>query len=168
MRGGLHLQLEFAVRTGIIPADAGSTQEFPFIVLNIKDHPRGCGEHEPKPARQKIDPGSSPRMRGAHDPAGRPGQRLGIIPADAGSTNALNAANSLNENHPRGCGEHYCHSVIVGTPMGSSPRMRGAQPETVKLPMVIGIIPADAGSTITKAFRFDPDGDHPRGCGEHP
>ena len=32
-------------RGGIIPADAGSTQWSDSIVLDARDHPRGCGEH---------------------------------------------------------------------------------------------------------------------------
>ena len=94
----------------------------------------------------------------------------------------------LQEDHPRGCGEHCRWSLSWLSVWGSSPRMRGApgsRPRGTSLP---GIIPADAGSTVTTHHRI-PGGrgiipadagstglsprmayrgwDHPRGCGEH-
>ena len=45
--------------------------------------------------------------------------------------------------------------------------MRGALREYEKLVIVLGIIPADAGSTIMVYAIFPPYRDHPRGCGEH-
>ena len=79
----------------------------------------------------------------------------------------MRARQGFARDHPRGCGEHYCHSVIVDTPMGSSPRMRGAPYVATKQLTDPRIIPADAGST--RAFRrfSPPKTDHPRGCGEH-
>ena len=73
-------------RRGIIPADAGSTVSVLMNWTVMKDHPRGCGEHEGGIPAKPLDCGSSPRMRGAH---GNPHQKfipLRIIPADAGST----------------------------------------------------------------------------------
>ena len=49
--------------------------------------------------------------------------------------------------HPRGRGEHGEHVVTVTK--------------------VRGIIPADAGSTISPAVSMSAIGDHPRGRGEH-
>ena len=76
--------------TGIIPADAGSTDTFKKNIGNLEDHPRGCGEHDPQ--RQL-----------AHN--GR------IIPADAGSTGFDSENHGLPEDHPRGCGEHWALSL---------------------------------------------------------
>ncbi len=92
--------------------------------------------------------GSSPRMRGAPrlPEVGLP--LLGIIPADAGSTEWIVKVRYPGPDHPRGCG---------GAPV------RGAGHG-----LLLGIIPADAGSTTCHGDRRGSSQDHPRGCGEHP
>ena len=70
----------------IIPADAGSTIIEIFYSRLRGDHPRGCGEHVQRLLCQPGQLGSSPRMRGAHDPVVLAAGLFGIIPADAGST----------------------------------------------------------------------------------
>ena len=91
--------------------------------------------------------GSSPRMRGAPArEALKPGT-LRIIPADAGSTDGIYVLKSIDEDHPRGCGEHL---LRVRSPTAAP-----------------GIIPADAGSTLNAIRCFTVIWDHPRGCGEH-
>ena len=50
---------------------------------------------------------------------------------------------------------------------GSSPRMRGAHSVIITEKAVIGIIPADAGSTRPCRHDDTAGWDHPRGCGEH-
>ena len=56
---------------------------------------------------------------------------------------------------------------VVGSKLGSSPRMRGAQLQNVRLTRQAGIIPAYAGSTTTSHTREPHARDHPRVCGEH-
>ena len=86
MRGALLADRLDPRPRGIIPADAGSTGNWAHGKRNIRDHPRGCGEHIAALPNAGTVPGSSPRMRGA------PIQNLSdsvdsrIIPADAGST----------------------------------------------------------------------------------
>ena len=70
-----------------------------------------------------------------------------IIPADAGSTFPFPPYHWLTGDHPRGCGEHLGSSGINLTLSGSSPRMRGAPTLWLALAVLVGIIPADAGST---------------------
>ena len=132
------------------------------------DHPRGCGEHDARRQNSSQRLGSSPRMRGAHDPAGRPGQGVGIIPADAGSTKGWHRLERRSADHPRGCGEHHHAASVVKVTPGSSPRMRGALVNSAKTAWSAGIIPADAGSTGTMTRLTMGGQDHPRGCGEHP
>ena len=70
----------------IIPADAGNTLRVGHGPGDIRDHPRGCGEHCRRPSLPLTAGGSSPRMRGT------PFRHLQypwirrIIPADAGNT----------------------------------------------------------------------------------
>ena len=70
----------------IIPAYAGSTPGMALEKNGSEDHPRVCGEHCAMPLRVWSVPGSSPRMRGALSTLGVATERLGIIPAYAGST----------------------------------------------------------------------------------
>ena len=72
----------------------------------------------------------------------------GIIPADAGSTSQAPIRRLYYEDHPRGCGEHDPLPVAVTSKNGSSPRMRGALRIGRKISDPLGIIPADAGSTL--------------------
>ena len=132
---------------GIIPADAGSTTSSYGISNLRKDHPRGCGEHDDIPARLSNGEGSSPRMRGALSSFILPRPVLGIIPADAGSTNTMMCCPVTCWDHPRGCGEHLVGPCAFVPHAGSSPRMRGARVRQHLDHHVGGIIPADAGST---------------------
>ena len=111
--------------------------------------------------------GSSPRMRGAHRCTAINVLRVGIIPADAGSTDAGRSGCERGVDHPRGCGEHANMMVKVLSMAGSSPRMRGAHAVIVHVSALDRIIPADAGSTDGGTTISVTLGDHPRGCGEH-
>ena len=132
----------------IIPADAGSTRCRGRRETTRWDHPRGCGEHDCTPLKVCTLDGSSPRMRGA--PCAGDGHQygLGIIPADAGSTDYKRLEGVLYEDHPRGCGEHGSGPSFGGGPSGSSPRMWGAPGLLSGRIDVDRIIPADAGSTF--------------------
>ena len=72
---------------------------------------------------------------------------VGIIPADAGSTDTRICVSAPRRDHPRGCGEHDFSICLHVTLAGSSPRMRGALVDHLQGPAVVRIIPADAGST---------------------
>ena len=65
MRGAHRWRPLGGITSGIIPADAGSTGSMNSRQTNVRDHPRGCGEHH-EVLITDVDPsGSSPRMRGA-------------------------------------------------------------------------------------------------------
>ena len=86
-------------------------------------------------------------MRGALRDGDKQSDVSRIIPADAGSTiDGTQTYCSLGD-HPRGCGEHLRRVDQPVTPVGSSPRMRGALTVRVHVLCDLGIIPADAGST---------------------
>ena len=153
--------------TGIIPADAGSTIAYLLSRLSHQDHPRGCGEHRKAEQERRQRIGSSPRMRGAHSPCSRHTGSNGIIPADAGSTDATRDWRPVNQDHPRGCGEHFQERTRSRGYSSSSPRMRGALSAISRSLCNRRIIPADAGSTRPSAGRASHGRDHPRGCGEH-
>ena len=127
MRGALFRVCLINLRIGIIPADAGSTLQPALRGPVPQDHPRGCGEHMPRSRMWSVTSGSSPRMRGAHRVPPRRFGRIGIIPADAGSTLACGWSWCGSWDHPRGCGEHLLGLWVADVIEGSSPRMRGAQ-----------------------------------------
>ena len=131
----------------IIPEDAGSTWGTWFLASCNGDHPRGCGEHIASAFWANVGVGSSPQMRGAQ-----------VL---------LSVIFLRSEDHPRGCGEHSNHTSPHTVCRGSSPRMRGAPVADDEAQGLVGIIPADAGSTRRQALRFFGREDHPRGCGEH-
>ena len=106
-------------------------------------------------------------MRGALHPDINTWGCMRIIPADAGSTGNYRCSTIVDEDHPRGCGEHETASIRRVTLQGSSPRMRGAPRFRRLRHTAVRIIPADAGSTCSWARARSSRRDHPRGCGEH-
>ena len=167
MRGAPAPVLGKGLKNGIIPADAGSTTRASAPSAPVRDHPRGCGEHMCLLSCLAMPMGSSPRMRGAHRAPSWWPSNSWIIPADAGSTTSLLSEGQVSEDHPRGCGEHLPATANQGDYMGSSPRMRGALVRIAPCRACRGIIPADAGSTISHCVESHCSPDHPRGCGEH-
>ena len=71
---------------GIIPARAGSRWRWTSRTAPSRDHLRACGEQVSTFIRLPLDPGSSPRMRGAVDAPVDDRSRLRIIPACAGNS----------------------------------------------------------------------------------
>ena len=114
-----------------------------------EDHPRGCGEHVMLNSLPHFWAGSSPRMRGAHRSLQQTTEIRRIIPADAGSTMRGEGLWMARKDHPRGCGEHRSPNMDKRIIAGSSPRTRGAHVIIICICNVIGIIPADAGSTCS-------------------
>ena len=167
MRGARSTDARHAYGHGIIPAYAGSTLALFVACVLAKDHPRVCGEHNIQLDVWQSYQGSSPRMRGALAFHHRRAQRLGIIPAYAGSTDTTAGRRSSCWDHPRVCGEHELSMPRKLTNSGSSPRMRGAHADRLGEVPQPGIIPAYAGSTATTTIRCAPCRDHPRVCGEH-
>ena len=168
MRGTQGRELAVSERIGIIPADAGNTNDGTLTDAQLQDHPRGCGEHNTKQAGLPVCGGSSPRMRGTQHHGRRSAQKRRIIPADAGNTKANTADVYSKKDHPRGCGEHVVNHALFECRPGSSPRMRGTRLPSLAIRFLVRIIPADAGNTLLRNLRLSGKTDHPRGCGEHP
>ena len=151
----------------IIPAYAGSTHAQTHEQCQGRDHPRVCGEHSFDRKYPSSDLGSSPRMRGARWSCTAASRIGGIIPAYAGSTSRWVALGVWHQDHPRVCGEHSTATSLTSTRRGSSPRMRGALVHDLDVLLVLGIIPAYAGSTSVLTSTGALVEDHPRVCGEY-
>ena len=115
MRGTLQPQLLVRPRPGIIPAYAGNTIAVMFSRIDVRDHPRVCGEHFRRVSVASTLQGSSPRMRGTLTIELVDGKAGGIIPAYAGNTLSLISPRPCCRDHPRVCGEHSSHSSFVQT-----------------------------------------------------
>ena len=126
-----------------------------------------CGEHATYKRQEYPTEGSSPHVRGAHREHRQGRDRPGIIPACAGSTGAPTRPTSATGDHPRMCGEHtyLCPTRFIA--WGSSPHVRGAPHVDATHGVGRGIIPACAGSTLTRRDAIFSARDHPRMCGEH-
>ena len=167
MRGTPWIDRVRGVQAGIIPAHAGNTNPQRQANCLARDHPRACGEHGTKGAKDKSKAGSSPRMRGTHDLYHDVNAERGIIPAHAGNTIRADARGSFRRDHPRACGEHPVQKSTALANGGSSPRMRGTRTGRRTRTRREGIIPAHAGNTSwSNGVRYRPR-DHPRACGEH-
>ncbi len=154
-------------RPGIIPACAGSTKLFRLRNEPPRDHPRMCGEHPSMSMVLPLTEGSSPHVRGARAWTRWLTRSPGIIPACAGSTLLLASHRCRCRDHPRMCGEHHDYFDRLDGIEGSSPHVRGAPLACDVDALLVGIIPACAGSTMAvtrcRLLRWD----HPRMCGEH-
>ncbi len=130
------------------------------------DHPRACGEQSTVLHVLELFKGSSPRVRGAAPNTSVARAARGIIPARAGSSCLTRCARPPRWDHPRACGEQGSPSALRRMSMGSSPRVRGAEPRDEDGRDDGGIIPARAGSSSCPAPVRAQTWDHPRACGE--
>ena len=128
MRGTLFFWTVWSSDSGIIPAYAGNTDIMPLRGIDVRDHPRVCGEHPFLSGRIVRIGGSSPRMRGTLGDCLVLVIGCGIIPAYAGNTSAARSHRIRSRDHPRVCGEHKRSTSMKTVPSGSSPRMRGTRP----------------------------------------
>ena len=149
VRGARFIKSATQDAVGIIPACAGSTVPAGRISPSCRDHPRMCGEHCCTCALMPAIVGSSPHVRGAPITKATVPMMNGIIPACAGSTFRPRGHVSGYRDHPRMCGEHSFNIHQFAGEQGSSPHVRGARSGGSSVSLLMGIIPACAGSTST-------------------
>ena len=130
-------------------------------------HPRSRGEHNVTSSDMRAAVGSSPLTRGARG-LGIPRRRgPGLIPAHAGSTEQLSIPRLGSQAHPRSRGEHRMGMGSEAARRGSSPLTRGALFGPLRHLLAVGLIPAHAGSTISRLPAIRWKKAHPRSRGEH-
>ena len=129
-------------------------------------HPRGCGERTPLSAFIGVPPGSSPRVRGTDCVVSSPPYWGRFIPAGAGNGRRIRSSMRSISVHPRGCGEREYFSELEQAGYGSSPRVRGTGPGSIRASALRRFIPAGAGNGRPVAYRHAHPPVHPRGCGE--
>ena len=115
----------------------------------------------------RIPTGSSPLTRGAPQPNIPVRGCSGLIPAHAGSTGNVHRRVLAVGAHPRSRGEHPVVRTSPAFVAGSSPLTRGARDVYKASMSPSGLIPAHAGSTLSRAIHRDLWRAHPRSRGEH-
>ena len=155
------------VYQGSSPLVRGALAGVRDIIHALRDHPRSCGEHWLNHRNRIWKEGSSPLVRGAPRRSCRVHRSGRIIPARAGSTRPARCGRGSRRDHPRSCGEHLMDAFVDQCIIGSSPLVRGAPCVLELLDLLIGIIPARAGSTSATRRTPSRRRDHPRLCGEH-
>ena len=152
--------------TGITPAYAGKSHCFAVPRVDVKDHPRLCGEKMVRCFKCGNSPGSPPPMRGKVAQFYFSQIVYRITPAYAGKSLPLLSSMCISEDHPRLCGEKGSSVPGGDCFWGSPPPMRGKGELPCPVNGLNGITPAYAG----KSFFDDPPKslfeDHPRLCGE--
>ena len=125
MRGKGISGISTCARRGITPAYAGKRPTSSPPLSRTRDHPRVCGEKNNAATKAGGDLGSPPRMRGKV-PADVPdGDGPGITPAYAGKSGTGVGDYTVEQDHPRVCGEKSPPQERTQRRRGSPPRMRG-------------------------------------------
>ena len=166
MRGKGVVQRQIALVVGITPACAGKRCLGHLFQVELRDHPRVCGEKRLPRSMACIYQGSPPRVRGkGHDSVPLP-LLHGITPACAGKRPPTGRWTSSPWDHPRVCGEKPPAGSGLYLILGSPPRMRGKVNLLLDGNIPLGITPAYAGKRpLTVCWRWQKR-DHPRVCGE--
>ena len=153
---------------GTIPACAGSRSRSPGAKAIAGDHPRVRGEQAGRSDCPADHRGPSPRARGAVGSKGKLIGCEGTIPACAGSRSATWSKTQSYGDHPRVRGEQNPIRTERSQMPGPSPRARGAADSHLRPSMVLGTIPACAGSRESTVALVWTQWDHPRVRGEQP
>ena len=110
--------------------------------------------------------GSPPRMRGKGHIMGCSLAWKRITPAYAGKRSYNGLFTSMEEDHPRVCGEKQLYQCFCNDDRGSPPRMRGKGEADAHYSKRIRITPAYAGKRTHRRYGVPGYWDHPRVCGE--
>ena len=152
-------------RRWYIPARAGEAARRQRSALISRVHPRACGGSRAPVNDRSHHPGTSPRVRGkralppdVHDDAG-------YIPARAGEAPPCRPSPPRLQVHPRACGGSTLWRATRELTTGTSPRVRGKLPKSLRLLAAKRYIPARAGEATTAAADAQSGTVHPRACG---
>ena len=89
-----------------------------------------------------------------------------FIPAPAGNGFKLSGLRTPDAVHPRACGERFTRALNISISAGSSPRLRGTDPQGSIQRHAGRFIPAPAGNGNANPPDYNIFTVHPRACGE--
>ena len=147
MRGKPISGLTGVTANRITPADAGKTSLFFPLGILRRDHPRGCGENPLRRGFLAYCLGSPPRMRGKPSKIWSRRHSRRITPAHAGKTFVVRHSKSVDQDHPRGCGENTNRNSRTSHTRGSPPQVRGKPRSSASPRFFNRITPAGTGKT---------------------
>ena len=147
-RGKRHACSARPVRDRLIPAHAGKTSSFSWLLRRSAAHPRSRGENSRVVMMVPFRGGSSPLTRGKRHHGADCNHLRGLIPAHAGKTHRTPTERMPRPAHPRSRGENGPHGIRLEQGRGSSPLTRGKLSRAIKVETLEGLIPAHAGKTI--------------------
>ena len=153
---------------GLIPARAGKTSSFSWLLRRSADHPRSREENTFIVTPWRQGEGSSPLTRGKPGHAIRPAGRAGLIPAHAGKTRPMPSGTRAPRAHPRSRGENAGIRQPARPFSGSSPLTRGKHPTPPRGVGERGLIPTHAGKTQFVVGAHAAPWAHPHSRGENP
>ena len=153
--------------SGLIPAHAGKTRNWPVVFGDAQAHPRSRGENVVCFFSPSEVQGSSPLTRGKPRRYNASLHRGGLIPAHAGKTSRSRRAGRSWKAHPRSRGENLRPITADGYRRGSSPLTRGKPGFRVPSRTSQRLIPAHAGKTSSETSTLTALRAHPRSRGEN-
>ncbi len=109
----------------ITPACAGKSKGDMFKVIQVRDHPRMCGEKDRQPIRASTISGSPPHVRGKVLYSEQIIRTMRITPACAGKSAPHHIHHVRERDHPCMCGEKSYTPPIISMRAGSPPHVRG-------------------------------------------
>ena len=137
----------------ITPAGAGKTACASSMPASPWDHPRRCGENAPVRTLITDHLGSPPQVRGKLIFALWGDTEDRITPAGAGKTVFAVIIQSLDEDHPRRCGENHGACQHQAISAGSPPQVRGKPVIYQAAQAPPRITPAGAGKTMKSRLK---------------
>ena len=155
------------VHQGLIPAHAGKTSSFSWLLRRSAAHPRSRGENSRVVMMVPFRGGSSPLTRGKLRHLLLPPMVPGLIPAHAGKTDSCRPSCRIHRAQPRSRGENILTRKCASIWRGSSPLTRGKPSCGHVFVLARGLIPAHAGKTCPGGRAWARPGAHPRSRGEN-
>ena len=155
------------VHQGLIPAHAGKTSSFSWLLRRSAAHPRSRRENSRVVMMVPFRGGSSPLTRGKRTVAARRVASTGLIPAHAGKTRSGCQRSKHPPAHPRSRGENKAPRYFMPRRAGSSPLTRGKLGRGRLRRRSRGLIPAHAGKTELYTPITEGPEAHPRSRGEN-
>ena len=153
-------------RYGITPARAGKSGLCPPSTAQTSDHPRTRGEKILSVIGFPGVLGSPPHARGKGTKTRQLWKSWRITPARAGKSTSTRIGAEAPGDHPRTRGEKLGSQPISCPHPGSPPHARGKDHYRWRVGHPVGITPARAGKSGSKALRQSWSEDHPRTRGE--
>ena len=111
MRGKVYPEMNEKIKDRITPACAGKSKGLSEKLAEERDHPRVCGEKLDFLHLPHVQLGSPPRVRGKESGEEKTYYSNLITPACAGKRVFLDGSSTMDEDHPRVCGEKLVYHL---------------------------------------------------------